>query len=252
MNAIWQSALFLRQDWLAHGTASLSFGSTRYPDAEERDVTAENRARFLRALGIGSSRLVVSGNVHGQHVERIGERSPSRIPFCDGLITSVPSVAIATKTADCLPIFLADPTTRAVAIVHAGWKGVMAGVAIEAVRALASNYQPRVSPPSAGPRLMAGLVVAVGPSIGPCHYAIHDERRDEMLEKTPFASVGDFSDGRVDLRSIVARQLVSSGVLASNIDASAPCTACHPDAFASYFLSRDPSVGMLSAIAIHE
>ncbi|MEI6511353.1 MAG: polyphenol oxidase family protein [Candidatus Uhrbacteria bacterium] len=254
MNDIWQSELLSKQDWLVHGTATLAFGSTRYPNADEIDANVENRATFLCELGLDTSRLVVSENVHGKIVATVDpvllfRVSPphreegsgvvvARVNDCDGLVTSLPNIPIAIKTADCLPIFIADPTTRTVAIVHAGWKGVAAGIAIEAVRVMTLNHQPRA------------LVVAIGPSIGSCHYAIHDERRDEMIAKTPFVSLDDFSDGRVDLRAIVVRQLVSSGVIAKNVDAFAPCTACHPDLLASYFLSQDASQGMLSTIAI--
>ncbi len=238
MDSIWQSDLLSKQSWLVHGTATLAFGSTRYPNPGENDATAENRATFLRALGVDPSRSVVAGNVHGNKIENVDALVPPRIADCDGLVTSSPSIAIATKTADCLPIFLADPTTKTVAIVHAGWKGVMAGIAIEAVRAMTANHQPRA------------LEVAIGPSIGACHYTIHDERRYEMLAKTPFALPDDFYDGRVDLRLIAVRQLVASGIAEANVDASAPCTACHPENFASYHLSRDLSVGMLSAIGI--
>lgn len=251
MSPIWKSELLSKQSWLVHGTATLAFGSTRYPNPGEEDATADNRGDFLRALGVDPSRLVVAGNVHGNNVEIVSpshvspphreERSGVvvlRINDCDGLVTSSPSITIATKTADCLPIYIADPTTRTVAIVHAGWKGVMAGIAIEAVRAMTLNHQPR------------GLVAAIGPSIGACHYTIHDERRYEMLTKTPFALPDDFYDGRVDLRAIAVRQLVASGIEATNVDSTAPCTACHPDVFASYHLSRDLSVGMLSAIGI--
>ncbi len=238
MNSIWQSELLSKQSWLVHGTATLAFGSTRYPNPKEEDMTVENRGTFLSELGLDPSRLVVSGNVHGKNIETVEGRS-QRIDDCDGLVTSTPGIVIATKTADCLPIFIADPTTQTVAVVHAGWKGVMAGIAIEAVRAFVDHGS-----------TARDVLVAIGPSIGPCHYAIHDERRDEMLAKTPFVSIDDFSVGRVDLRAIVVRQLIASGVPAENIDASAPCTACHPDVFASYHLSRNPSIGTLSAIAI--
>jgi len=72
-----------------------------------------------------------------------------------------------------------------------------------------------------------------------------------LLFRLPLA-VAVLLGGAVAMSStaIVVRQLVSSGVLATNVDASAPCTACHPEKFASYFLSRDMTRGMLSAISI--
>lgn len=242
MNA-WQSALLNEIPWLAHGTATRDFGSTRYPGEGEEDTTAGNREKFLRALGLDPSRLTVSGNVHGNRVSTPAKEGPGgglrRIENSDGVITSNPGLVLGTKTADCLPLFFVDPTTRTVAIAHAGWKGVASGIAIEAVRA----FSERGSHPS-------DLIVAIGPSIGPCHYQVSAERRAEMLARTPFISPDDFSDGRVDLRAVVVRQLVSSGVAAQNIDANSPCTACEPDRFWSYVLLQDASDGMLSVISI--
>jgi len=229
---------------LAHGTATRDFGSTRYPDFDEEDATRENRERFVRELGLDPSRLVVSENVHGRAVATVAAASSPIMHTCDGLLTSEPGLVLGVKTADCLPLFFVDPASRTVAIAHAGWKGVAAGIAIEALRAM-SNTGCQGKTPGVN-----RVLVAIGPSIGACHYAIRDDRRDEMLARTPFVSPDDFMDGRVNLRAIVTRQLVSSGILPSNIDASAPCTACHPDKFASYFLSHDASQGMLSVVAI--
>lgn len=235
MSYIWQSKFLNAIPWIAHGTATRDFGSTRYPAEGEQDATAENRARFLRAMGLDPTRLAVSGNVHGNHVASASESG--RVSDCDGLISSDPSLILGTKTADCLPLFFVDPTTRTVAIAHAGWKGVAAGIAIEAVRA----FLARGSRPS-------DIVVAIGPSIGPCHYQVSTERRQDMLARTPFITENDFADGRVDLRAIVVRQLVASGVRSTNVDAAAPCTACESERFYSYVLRQDAGLGMLSVI----
>lgn len=234
---VWQSALLNHIPWLAHGTATRDFGSTRYPNEGEEDATAENRARFLRELGLDPSRLAASGNEHGNRVEAVS--APGRVENCDGLITSDQGLALGTKTADCLPLFFVDPATRTVAVAHAGWKGVASGIAIEAVRA----FLERGSRPQ-------DLLVAIGPSIGPCHYHVSPERRGDMLARTPFISASDFADGRVDLRAIVARQLAASGVIETNVDARPPCTACEPERFWSYVLLQDASQGMLSVISI--
>lgn len=232
----WQSSLLNEIPWLAHGTATRDFGSTRYPKEGEADVTAENRARFLGTLGFDASRLVVSGNVHGKNIEPVS--GPGFVSNCDGLVSSEPGLVLGTKSADCLPLFLVDPTTRTVAIVHAGWKGVAAGIAIEAVRAFVDR--------GTNPR---DILIAIGPSIDACHYQVQPDRRADMLARTPFILPDDFTDGRVDLRAIVVRQLVASGVRSANIDASAPCTACEPERFWSYVLLQDASEGMLSVIS---
>lgn len=242
MNA-WQSSLLNEIPWLAHGTATRDFGSTRYPKEGETDTTAENRARFLGALGLDPSRLVVSGNVHGNRVEPVSD--PGFVPNCDGLISSEPGLVLGTKSADCLPLFFVDPTTRTVAIAHVGWKGVAAGIAIEAVQSLVRNARLQGKKPG----VECGVLVAIGPSVGACHYRVQPDRRADMLARTPFILPDDFADGRVDLRAIVVRQLAASGVLPAHIDASAPCTACEPERFWSYVLLQDASEGMLSVIS---
>src|SRR3989339_679110 len=88
------------------GTASRNFGSARYPNAGEvQDATEENRAAFLLTLGLNAAQLVVSGNEHGNHIVSVDGKSPRRVGHCDGLITGVSNVPLATKTADCLPLF---------------------------------------------------------------------------------------------------------------------------------------------------
>ncbi len=261
VHQIWQSALLSKIPWLAHGTSTKDFGSLRYPNVgETEDPCAENRAAFVESLGLDAGKLFLSGNEHWNWVEfggrnaffpnlvpppfQGGVRGGSRVPSCDGLLTNESDIALAIKHADCLPLFFVDPATRTVAISHAGWKGVASGIAIETARA----FLERGTRPE-------DLLVAIGPSIGPCHYSVHDERRDEILARTPSVSLDDFTrllepgTWSIDLRAIVTRQLVSSGVLSANVDASAPCTACHPDLYFSYHLTRGMEQ-MLSVISI--
>jgi YfiH family protein len=250
----WQSARLNRIPWLTHGTSTRVFGSLRYPNAGETDMTLENRARFLRSLGMDPARLSVCGNAHGNLVAGVSE--PGYVPERDGIFTSETNVVLGTKTADCLPLFFADLGRRTVAVVHAGWKGLAAGVVVNAVRALRDvGCDP------------ADVVVAIGPGIGPCHYEIGSPRRDDMLARTPYVLPGDFTSvgfpyrggGRpgddeekfmADLRAIAVRQLVASGAPRENIDASAPCTACEPDRFFSYHASRNAAEQMLSVISV--
>jgi hypothetical protein len=222
---VWQSNLLKKIPWLEHGTSTRDFSFDR-------------------------SEVVLSGNVHGNKLvplltkEGLGVVA-GRIPDCDGLLTDIPNLKIGTTTADCLPIFFVDPTTRTVAVVHAGWRGIASGIAIEAVRL----FVERGSNP-------ADLLVAIGPSIGVCHYQIHPERRDEMLTHTPSVSPLLFKERSgggyfVDLRGIISRQLISSGVLLQHIDASAPCTVCRNDLYYSYFLTQRGDEMMMSMISIH-
>lgn len=236
---MWHSAALASIPWLLHGTSTREWGSLRYPKQGEEDLFGKERSNFLRAMGLDPAGFVAALQVHGNKVVFV-DGPVGIVPNCDGLATKTPGITLAVKSADCLPIFFVDPQSRMVAIAHAGWKGVASGIAMEAVHAMKHHG----TNPS-------DLLVAIGPSVGPCHYRIHDERRDEMLQKTPHIALEDFKNNFVDLRAIVQRQLTASGVLPDRIDTSSPCTACEHDTYFSAYLGDDAyKNSLLSVISI--
>ena len=122
--------------------------------------------------------------VHGATVHVVQDATPDSAPRppADALATRTPGLALTVVTADCVPILLADPASGAVAAVHAGWRGTAADVAGAAVRALGREFG--VAP--------AGLIAAIGPSIGACCYEVGEELLDA------FASAGHDSAARAD------------------------------------------------------
>lgn len=231
---IWKSTLLERVPWLTHGTSTKDWGSLRYPSKEESgDAWKPARELFVSALGGDPERFVLSGNIHGKKVVEV-VCPVNRLDACDGLVTDQAGLMLGVKTADCLPIFFVDTRTRRIAIAHAGWKGVMRGIVLEVMR----HFHPNV-------------LVALGPSIGNCHYQIHDARRLRMLKRAHILPEDFVSQGEkhaVDLRAMVVRQLLQAGVSRENIDTSAPCTACHQDRFFSYHAERTISNSLLSVI----
>lgn len=143
----------------------------------------------------------------------------------DALITGEPGLLLAIRTADCVPILLADPVRRVVAAVHAGWRGTVAGVLAQTVGQMRQDYE--TNP--------ADLVAAIGPAIGPCCFAVGSE--------VPLPVV----NGRADLWAANRRQLEKAGV--TRIWSAAQCTVCEPETFFSF--RRDRETGrMISAIGI--
>ncbi len=158
-------------------------------------------------------------------------------------MTDDPSVALAIQVADCVPLLLADRQTGAVAAVHAGWRGTAAGAAPAAVTALVREFGVRPE----------RLVVAQGPSIGPCCYTVGDELVD-AFRAGGFARNADrwfvrddTGSLKLDVWAANRDQLVSSGVPAAAIHAAGLCTSSRPDLFASY--RRDgPGAGRIAAV----
>ena len=84
---------------------------------------------------------------------------------CDGLVTDEPEVVLLLRFADCVPLIVYDPVRHAVGVVHAGWRGTVAGIARSLVRAMADAFGSRAN----------DLIAGVGPAIGPCCYQVGPE-----------------------------------------------------------------------------
>ena len=132
----------------------------------------------------------------------------------DALITRAEGVIVGVRTADCVPILLADPQTRAVGAVHAGWRGTASGIVQTAVRDMAQQFG---SSPN-------DIIAAIGPSIGGCCYQVGTDvaRRFE----TWLPEMGQSAEpSLLDLRLVNQLQLRALGVTA--IWVSDECTFCN-------------------------
>jgi YfiH family protein len=144
---------------------SLNLG--RWTD-DDQEAVGRNRETVARAAGIDVDKLVQAHQVHGADVLRV-RRLPQEIVDADGLATALDDVATMVLTADCLPIALAAP--GAVAMVHAGWRGLAGGVIEEGVRAVREM---------SGAGQHAPVTAAIGPGAGACCYEVGDEVREAL------------------------------------------------------------------------
>ena len=183
------------------------------------------------ALGIAASGLVRMRQVHGAAIyeARSGTTPPAAYeqwPEADIAITTDPSFGLVVRTADCVPILLADSRTGAVASVHAGWKGTAAGAVMAAVRALEWEYG--IEP--------ANLVAAVGPSIGACCYEVGAELAPGFASHPDSPRWFDTRTHkpRLNLWRANRDQLERAGVPSRSIHVCELCTADHPQLFHSY------------------
>ena len=133
----------------------------------------------------------------------------------DALLENTPGSVVAVRTADCLPILLVDERLRAVAAVHAGWRGTVAGIAQRAVEAMRGQF-------GSVPR---DLHAAIGPGIGPCCYEVGPEVA---------AQFGQQGRAHVDLGGANQQQLMDAGVTPERIYASNLCTMCRSEEFESF------------------
>jgi YfiH family protein len=190
--------------------ASLNLGRKSGDIPERAD---ENRRRACDAIGADLEKLALNYQVHSDRVVRAAPAM--RGEQADGLWTDEPGLPILAMSADCLPIALArvNGAEPAVAVLHAGWKGLLAGIVATGADALGSGM----------------LAAAVGPGIGPCCYEVGEEVAAPFRER-----FGDdvMRDGRLDLWTSAERALRAAGV--EHVDRFDRCTFCEPEAFFSH------------------
>ncbi len=170
------------------------------------------------ASSMGSSDYAALDQVHGERVIRV--KSPMhRTEKADGLITDQPNLPLMIRIADCQPLIIYAPEANVVGLLHAGWKGLVAG-------AIAAFFKTLLATSNAKPE-----TCLVG--IGPCLCKLCAEFTDPLLELRGIPR--DLVSGRkADLRTWAQRQFVACGVQADHIEEIEDCTRCHPEKYWTY------------------
>jgi YfiH family protein len=211
---------------------SLNLG---YRTGDRPDRVLENRRRMASLLEIPA--FATAEQVHGRRLARVGparagagfDSERAAIPGSDALVVSRPRIAVAVLVADCVPLVLASDDV--LVAVHAGWRGLAAGIVDRALEALPSGR------PSA----------AIGPAIGPCHYEVGADVAEAVRAGSRAGARVEHRDGRtwLDLPATVEGILRARGV--PDIDLAEVCTACAPERFFSH--RRDGVTGRQAAVA---
>jgi YfiH family protein len=190
--------------------ASLNLGRKGGDDVVHVD---ENRRIACESIGADVAKLALNYQVHSGRV--VQAEAGARGAHADGLWTGDRDLPILAMSADCLPIALARTNggAQAVAVLHAGWRGLLEGIAASGVEALGG----------------VGLAAAIGPAIGPCCYEVGEEVAASYRKR-----FGDdvVYGGRLDLWTSAERALRAAGV--QHVQRFDRCTACEPETFFSH------------------
>lgn len=287
-----------RQAWIQHAFSTRSGGASRAPAAglnlgfmetDSRVRVEKNRRQFFHALGARQFSLAELRQIHSATVYQVVRSARGRldyrpagysypravrngIPQGDALLTQEPGVTLSVRSADCMPVLLADPRRPAVAAVHAGWRGALAGIVEitvgEMTRVFGSNP--------------GDLVAAIGPSIRACCYQVgseivsafsgrypkgedffraapHDRVEEEIARRYPLLYLTKKPPGHgpdtastlhLDLVAVATDQLTRAGVNPSRIHVADFCTACHTDIFFSHRKEGSGTGRMMAVIGI--
>jgi purine-nucleoside/S-methyl-5'-thioadenosine phosphorylase / adenosine deaminase len=269
-----QAPAFSAFPWLVHGFSTaqggvsalnggkvLNFGFTEW---DARENVQQNRKLFQSALAADALALVSLKQFHSDVVCDFSSK-PKAPCSGDASISNTPNLLLSVQTADCVPILLLDPSKRAIAAVHAGWRGTLQRIVEKTVGRMKMEFK---SNPS-------DLLAAIGPAIGGCCYEVGTEVAAAFLsqfanapewfdelrtgdEPNPLQWLNQFPPGhqpppknvRLDLREANRAQLLAAGFRPQNIFVSDLCTACRPDLLFSYRKQGSESGRMMSVIGI--
>lgn len=215
--------------------AYASFNPGEY-SGDNSEAVRMNRQLLSEAIGIPVERIFAPFQVHKAEI-RVLEASflslssdgqQAYIQGADALVTNVPDVCVAVSTADCVPVLLYAPDVKAVAAVHAGWRGTVQQIVRKTVHFLIEKY-------GADPRLMKA---GIGPSIGPDAFEVGEEVvdafREAGFEMSRILERSTETDkAHIDLWEANRLQLVAAGLTYENIELAGICTYTHSDDFFS-------------------
>lgn len=240
-NIIFSHGFSTREGGVSHGngldTLDLGMG-------DENDVK-ENRRRFAAALGSDISNMFSAKQIHSNIVEAVTKDDLGRHFECDGFVTNEKGFLLTVKVADCVPIILSDES-GVIAAVHAGWRGTVSGIAINAVKKMISLGA-----------TAENIKVAIGPCIHSCCYEVdipfvnavkEAEYGKELLPFiVPAEKEGKF---HADLTEMNRHLLASAGVKKENINICPVCTCCESDNYFSHRASHGKRGLMMGGIIL--
>jgi hypothetical protein len=254
-----------------YGGRTLNLGQTEH---DSKANVERNRAKLLDALGATNRDgsvwpLLQVKQIHSAIVHRVNkpEREPEPMTG-DGLITNVPGLLLAIKTADCVPVLLADVKRRAVGTFHAGWRGTVARITEKGVGEMRRQFG----------SVPGDLRAAIGPCIRRCCYSIGSEVRAEFESQFSYAGKlfeevfdsnaihvrypllflnqrapghGDLGpEIHLDLAEANRRQLKDAGLSEEHISVISGCTACDTTRFFSHRAEFGKTGRMMAVIGI--
>jgi purine-nucleoside/S-methyl-5'-thioadenosine phosphorylase / adenosine deaminase len=200
-----------------------------------------NRIRFVAAAGAVGWPVLKLKQMHSGTVRFMEDTSAaSDAVEGDAAITSLHGILLSVQTADCVPILFADSHGRAIAAVHAGWRGTAARIVERTVAELGRHYQ--VEP--------RDIVAAIGPHIGVCCYEIGGEVVDAIGDDSAIERRPEWLKPHLNLGEANCRQLLTAGIPEKQIELSSLCIRCREDLFFSFRRDGIRTGHMLSIIGI--
>ncbi len=195
-----------------YGGSSGEFGTVKAAEPDFPEVVSVQQVH-------GTDALILDRPVH------VGERF---VGGWDAILTNQPKLLVTVRTADCVPVLVADPQQRIVGAIHAGWRGAVDGIVPKVLKQMAEHFGCTVD----------SIQMAIGPSAGPCCYEVDgpviEPVQARFADWDSVLTLHSEHRGKIDLKELIRRQAMESGVLRERIHTLALCTICRPEQFFSY------------------
>lgn len=226
--------------------SSMNLGMSRGDDV---NAVRENYGIICNALGLETSSLVLSKQIHSDNIITITEKDRGKgfdregFDDADGLISNVKGITLTAFFADCVPIFLLDPVKKAIGVVHAGWRGTALRIAAKGVERMCEEYGSKPW----------DILAGIGPSIGKCHYEVDTDVASAIIKACGSETVAETEKNNkfmLDLWQANRLILNSAGVCDDNITIAFECTYCHNDKYFSHRYTGGKRGNLAALIAL--
>jgi YfiH family protein len=215
--------VFLRHGGVSQGAhLSLNLGAS---NGDLPDQVQKNRELIRKTVQV--SKLIFPNQMHGGNVERVTGKNLDKVPYADALFTTEKNIALGVTHADCQAAIFYDPVHEAVAVVHAGWRGLKQNIYARTLDAMQREIgtQPQ------------NVIVCISPSLGPDYSEFKNYRQELPQDFWRF----QIKPYYFNLWEIGRHQLSSIGILEKNIELTEICTYSNPADYFSY--RRDKNTG---------
>lgn len=220
-----------------------------YGLGDEDFLVRDNRKLAYQAGGFGPWQPVLVKQIHSTKVIAVTENQSGQgwlnenqtVPEADGMITATPGLPLAVKTADCLPVMLADRQGRAVAILHAGWRGLINGIVEQGITQFNDLYG--IAPQE--------LIAVLGPAIGPKKFTVTAELFN--LFRAYGSNILTIRNklGFVSLGAVAKRILANQGIGLNHVYQLKHCTYTMEEHYFSFRRDDGQTGRQLSMIQIN-
>ena len=206
------------------------------------NIADNNYEKLYHELGLNFNKFKrIEHQIHSDKVEIIDDIEKTYTDI-DGIITNIKGTSLATRHADCTPVYLYDPINNVIGNIHSGWRGTVQKIAQKGVIKMINEYGCNKE----------NIICCLGPSIGKCHFEVSIDVKDifkkafsYLLNEDEYIFLGEVKDGQqkyfIDTSLVIRKTLEEIGIKKENIIESKICTVCNSNFMHSYRVDKEKS-----------